>query len=82
MSKFGTDYKQNTMKRNNQIDEQTQKILRGLEISYKEMVKFKKFKNSPLIIAKDGVIMEIKPKHIKPTTKYVVYTQDIAKHNR
>jgi len=51
----------------NQIDEQTQKILTGLERSYQKLVEFKKYKKSPLIVEKDGVIMEIQPEKILPT---------------
>jgi hypothetical protein len=58
------------MKDKNQIDEQTQKILRGLEKSYQKLVEFKKYKKSPLIVSKDGVIVEIQPEKILPTTKY------------
>jgi len=54
----------------NQIDEQTQKILTGLERSYQKLVEFKKYKKSPLIVEKDGVIMEIQPEKILPTTTY------------
>ncbi len=58
------------MNSKNQLDEQTQKILRGLEKSYKKMVEFKKYKKSPLIVSKNGVIVEIPPEKILPTTTY------------
>jgi hypothetical protein len=54
----------------NKIDERTQKILHGLEKSYQKLVEFKKYKKSPLIVAKHGVIMEILPENILPTTTY------------
>lgn len=59
------------MKNKNHLDEQTQKILRGLEKSYQKLVEFKKYKKSPLIVSKDGVIVEIQPEKILPTTTYV-----------
>jgi hypothetical protein len=59
------------MDNKNQIDEQTQKILRELEKSYQKLVEFKHYKNSPLIVAKDGVVMEIPPEKILPTTTYI-----------
>lgn len=58
----------------NQIDEQTQKILTGLERSYQKLVEFKKYKKSPLIVEKDGVIMEIQPEKILPTTTYIAHS--------
>ena len=58
------------MNNKNQIDEQTQRLLRGLEKSYEKLVAFKRYKNSPLIVAKDGVISEIEPDKIDPTTTY------------
>jgi len=62
------ELKKNTMENKNQIDEQTKKILRGLEKSYQKLVEFKKYKKSPLIVSKDGVIVEIQPEKILPTT--------------
>lgn len=58
------------MDNKNQMDEQTKKILRGLEKSYQKLVEFKRYKNSPLVVAKDGVIVEIQPDKIQPTTTY------------
>lgn len=58
----------------NKIDEQTQKILTGLERSYQKLVEFKKYKKSPLIVEKDGVIMEIQPEKILPTTEYIAHS--------
>ncbi len=61
------------MKNKNNIDEQTQKILRGLEKSYQKLVEFKKYKKSPLIVSKDGVIVEIQPEKIPPSTTYIAH---------
>lgn len=63
------------MDNKSQIDEQTQDLLRGLEKSYQKLVAFKRYKNSPLIVAKDGVILEIEPAKIKPTTTYTADNQ-------
>lgn len=41
------------------------KITRGLEESYKKMVKFKRYKNSPIVISKDGKIVKIDPDFIE-----------------
>ncbi len=44
------------------------KITRGLEESYKKMAAFKKQKNSPLIVSREGKVVEIEAKNILPTT--------------
>ncbi len=54
----------------NEIDEQTRRILRGLEESYEKLVAFKKYKNSPLIVEKNGTVVEIKPDEIQPKACY------------
>ena len=53
-----------------QIYEIRKKIVIGLEEAYKSLVIYKKQKNSPLIISKDGKIVEIEPCDILPTTIY------------
>jgi hypothetical protein len=45
------------------------KIALGLEEAYRKMVIFKKQKNSPMIIAKKGKIVEIAPNDIPETIK-------------
>lgn len=62
------------MENENQIDEKTQKILRGLEKSYQNLVEFKKYKKSPLIVSKNGVVVEIQPEKILPTTTYITHS--------
>jgi len=46
------------------------KIIKGLELAYQRMVEFKKSKNSPIIISKDGKVVEVSPFEAKPTVKY------------
>lgn len=58
------------MEINDQLDEETEKILRGLEKAYEKMMEFKRYKKSPLIVMKDGIIQEIQPEDIPPTTTY------------
>jgi hypothetical protein len=41
--------------------ERRQKILMGLESSYRKMLEFKKQKNSLIVILRDGKIIHIKP---------------------
>jgi hypothetical protein len=48
-----------------------EKIKEGLEKAYKKLIEFKKYKNSPIIISKDGKVVEISPDKI--TTHNNVY---------
>ena len=52
-----------------QLQELENKIAQGLEEAYQKMVKFKKQKNSPVIVSRDGKVIEIKPEDILPTIK-------------
>jgi len=51
-----------------QLQDLEDKITKGLEESYKKMVTFKKRINSPLIVSREGKIIEIEAKNILPTT--------------
>lgn len=62
------------MENNEKNNDLTQEILHGLEKAYQELVKFKRYKNSPLVVEKNGVIIEIPPDEIPPTT---IYKRDI-----
>lgn len=42
-----------------QLKELEKKITKGLEEAYRKMIEFKKQKNSPIIISKNGEIIEI-----------------------
>lgn len=52
------------------IEEQHRKIVKGLELAYKELVKFKKSKNSPLVVVRNGKIIELDPEKAEPSIKY------------
>ncbi len=52
-----------------QLKDLENKIAKGLEEAYKKMVAFKKQKNSPLIVSRNGKVVEIKAENILPTTK-------------
>lgn len=41
-------------------------IARGLKKAREEMIKFKKFKNTPIVVSKNGKIIEIHPNDISP----------------
>ncbi len=58
------------MKGKEQPSEAAQKILYGLEKAYEKLVAFKRYKNSPLIVSRDGKIVEIPPEDIPITSMY------------
>jgi len=51
-----------------QLKELEQKVTLGLQEAYRKMVVFKKQKNSPLIVSRNGKIIKINPENIQPTT--------------
>ena len=57
--------------KNKSVKKESELILRGLEKAYEKLVKFKKEKNSPLIVSRDGKIIEIPANEILPTTMYI-----------
>jgi hypothetical protein len=38
-----------------------EKIKKGLDESYKKLIEFKKYKKTPLIVSKDGKVVEVYP---------------------
>lgn len=40
------------------------KIIKGLERAYKKLIEFKKYKKTPIIVFKDGKVVEIYPDKI------------------
>jgi hypothetical protein len=58
------------MKDSKHLKEERDKIIKGLEETYKRLVEYKKQKNSPMVVLKDGKIVEINPNEILPTTLY------------
>lgn len=49
------------MNTNEEFDEETQKIIAGLELAYQRMIEFKKSKNSKLVVVRDGKIVLLDP---------------------
>lgn len=47
--------------------ENREKIIKGLEIAYRKLIAFKKYKKSPMIILKDGKVIEIPYEEISTT---------------
>lgn len=60
----------NIMGTKEQLKEELDKIVKGLEEAYKKLVEFKKQKNSPMIVLRDGKITAVDPYDIHPTTIY------------
>lgn len=58
------------MDNNKYFKEERDKIIAGLEEAYKRLVEFKKQKNSPMVVSKEGKILEIDPNDVLPSTKY------------
>ncbi len=53
-----------------QLQDLEDKIARGLEEAYRKMVEFKKYKKTPMVVSKNGKVIEIEPENIQPTTIY------------
>jgi allophanate hydrolase subunit 2 len=49
------------------IDVPGKKIIKGLEEVYKKLIEFKKKQNTPIVVSRDGKIIEINPNQIQPT---------------
>jgi len=49
-----------------------EKIREGLEKTYKKLIEFKKYKKTPIIISRDGKVVEISPDEI--TTQNNAYS--------
>ena len=64
------------MKKNEKVSSQSKKILEGLEESYKKLVAFKRYKNSPLVVEENNVVVEIPPDEIPDQTKYLCKYSD------
>ncbi len=44
----------------------TDKIIIGLEKAYQKLIEFKKYKKTPIIVSKDGKVVELNPEKIAP----------------
>jgi hypothetical protein len=53
-----------------ELKEEHDIIVKGLEEIYRKLVQFKKEKNSPMIVLQEGEITEVDPNDILPTTSY------------
>lgn len=57
------------METREQLRQLEEKVAMGLEKAYEKMVAFKKQRNSPLVISKNGKVVRIPAEKILPTTK-------------
>ena len=53
-----------------QLKEERDKIVKGLEETYRRLVEYKKQKNSPMVVLRNGEIVEVDPNEVPPTTVY------------
>lgn len=58
------------MANKDQLKEERDKIVKGLEETYRRLVEYKKQKNSPMIVIRNGKIEAVDPHEIAPTTSY------------
>lgn len=53
-----------------QLKEERDRIVKGLEETYRKLVEYKKQKKSPMIVVRNGKIEAVDPNEILPTTLY------------
>lgn len=70
MQNNGKNYKRITMGIKEQLKEERDKIVKGLEETYRKLVEFKKQKKSPMIVVRNGEIVAVDPNERQPTTLY------------
>jgi hypothetical protein len=46
----------------------SEEIIKGLEKAYLKLIEFKKYKKSPMVISKDGKVIEVPYEEIKNTS--------------
>jgi len=63
-----SELKTDIMETKEELQELEEKVSIGLKEAYRKMVIFKKQKNSPMIVSRNGKVIEIQPENIPPTT--------------
>lgn len=53
-----------------QLKEERDRIVKGLEETYKRLVEYKKRMKSPMIVVRNGKIEAVDPNEVLPTTLY------------
>jgi len=52
------------------LKEERDKIVLGLEETYRQLIQLKRQSKSPLIMVREGIIVAIDPEEVSPTVKY------------
>lgn len=58
------------MRTKEQLKEERDRIVSGLEETYRRLVEYKKQKKSPMVVLRDGKIEAVDPNEIEPTIMY------------
>jgi imidazolonepropionase-like amidohydrolase len=58
------------MKTEDPYKKERDEIVKGLEETYRKLIQYKKEKNSPLVVIRNGKIVEVDPNEVLPTTSY------------
>lgn len=53
-----------------QLKEERDRIVKGLEETYRRLVEYKKQKKSPIIVVRNGKVVAVDPNEILPTILY------------
>ncbi|MEX2565156.1 MAG: hypothetical protein WD431_04385 [Cyclobacteriaceae bacterium] len=53
-----------------QLKEERDRIVKGLEETYRRLIEYKKQKKSPMIVVRNGKIVAVDPNELLPTTLY------------
>ncbi|MEA1784788.1 hypothetical protein U1E44_01675 [Arenibacter sp. GZD96] len=53
-----------------QLKEERDRIVKGLEETYRRLIEYKKQKKSPMIVVRNGKIVAVDANEIQPTTLY------------
>ncbi len=53
-----------------QLKEERDKIVKGLEETYRRLIEYKKQKKSPMIVVRNGKVVAVDPNEILPTILY------------
>jgi imidazolonepropionase-like amidohydrolase len=58
------------MKTEDPYKKERDEIVKGLEETYRKLIQYKKEKKSPLVVIRNGKIVEVDPNEVLPTTSY------------
>lgn len=58
------------METKEQLKEERDRIVKGLEETYRRLVEYKKQKKSPMIVVRNGKVVAVDPNEVVPTTLY------------